>query len=392
MQLKINKSLKEKKICFIFKAGRATKNEKNKAFPTEFFYGYCELKKRGYNVSYLEDVEIGMAWPLCIWARWIHKLTPVLFHLPFGVALNCVFTGGFRELNRYDICIATTNTNGLALALLKAVGVLKPKIYFITMGLVSQTLSPVVVQAYRFVLTHCRLISLSKEETRFLNRKLNRKDIRHVPFGVDVKFWSSSNGSHARNYVLAIGNDMARDWMTLVRAWRPDFPVLKIVTNLPVPRHPSNVEVISGDWRLQTLTDEAVRDLYRGARFVVVPLMQTMQPSGQSVCLQAMSCGRPVVLSDIEGLWDRNLMRDGETVLLTPPGDADALAEKVRLLLSDQVLAGRLARFGRAVIEKHLNVEIMAQSLLKLIDQLQDCDSAPHSDEKWSDTCRTELS
>jgi len=367
MKLEINESLKEKKICFIFKAGRATKNEQNRVFPTEFFYGYCELKKRGYKVIYLEDIEIGMAWPLCIWTRWIHKLTPALFHLPFGVALNCVFTGGFRELNRYDICIATTNTNGLALALLKAAGVLKSKLYFITMGLVSQSLSSVVVQAYRFVLTHCRLISLSKEETRFLNRKLNRKDICHVPFGVDVKFWSLSNGSHARNYVLAIGNDMARDWMTLVQAWRPDFPVLKIVTNLPVPRHPSNVEVISGDWRLKTLTDEAVRDLYRGARFVVVPLRQTVQPSGQSVCLQAMSCGKPVILSDIEGLWDRNLMRDGETVLLTPPGDAVSLAEKVQLLLSDRVLADRLGVLGRSVVEKHLNADTMAEELLKII-------------------------
>ena len=384
MRLKKNKGLKEKKICFIFKAGRATKIERNKVFPTEFFYGYCELKKRGYNVSYLEDIKIGMAWPLCIWARWIHKLTPVLFHLPFGVAFNCVFLGGFRELNRYDICIATTNTNGLALALLKAVGLLKPKLIFITMGLVSQSLSSVVVQAYRYVLAHCRLISLSKEETRFLNRKLNRKDICHVTFGVDLKFWSSSNGSHSRDYILAIGNDMARDWMTLVRAWRPDFPVLKIVTNLPVPRHPSNVEVISGDWRHKTLTDETVRELYRGSRFVVIPLRQTVQPSGQSVCLQAMACGRPVIISNIQGLWDRNLMRDGETVLLIPPGDADALAEKVGHLISDRVLADRLEVLGRSVVEKHMNTVTMAAELLKIIntEQYKNCAAAERTEYK----------
>ena len=392
MQLEINESSKEKKICFIFKAGRATKNKQNRVFPTEFFYGYCELKKRGYKVIYLEDIEIGMAWPLSIWTRWIHKLTPVLFHLPFGVALNCVFTGGFRELNRYDICIATTNTNGLALALLKAVGVLKSKLYFISMGLVSQSLSSVVVQAYRFVLTHCRLIALSKEETRFLNRKLNRKDICHVPFGVDFKFWSQSTESHASDYVLAIGNDMARDWITLVQAWKPDFPKLIIVTSLIVPQHGANIEVIRGDWRSCILSDEKIRRLYWGSKFVVIPLHDTIQPSGQSVCLQAMACGKPVILSDIKGIWDRNLMRNGETVLLTPPGDADALADKVRLLLSDQVLADRLARFGRTVIEKHLNIETMAQSILKLIDQLQDCDSATHSEENWRDTCRTGLS
>jgi len=54
-------------------------------------------------------------------------------------------------------------------------------------------------------------------------------------------------------------------------------------------------------------------------------------------------------------------------VLLTPPGDAVALAKKVQLLLSDRVLAERLARLGRSVVEKHLNVDIMARQILELI-------------------------
>jgi len=389
---KVNGTLKQKKICFIYKAGRKSKNKKTKNFPTEFYYGYYELQKKGYNVSYLEDIEIGMAWPLRFWARWIHKLTPILFHLPFGVALHSVFSDGLRKLNCYDICIATTNTNGLALALLKAAGILKPKLFFISMGLVSQSLSPVVVNAYRIILNRCHLISLSKEETQFLQRKLNRKNIFHVPFGVDVKFWSPSIPNYAREYVLAIGNDMARDWMTLVRAWRADFPLLKIVTNLPVPSHPSNVEVISGDWRRKTLADEAVRDLYQGARFVVVPLRQTVQPSGQSVSLQAMACGRPVILSDIQGIWDRNLMRDGATVLLTPPGDVDTLANKVELLLSDRVLEDRLASLGRAMIEKNLNVDAMAEKILSLFHLLESRDSDHCPQENGRDSLREGLS
>jgi len=160
---------------------------------------------------------------------------------------------------------------------------------------------------------------------------------------------------------------MARDWITLVHAWKPDFPKLIIVTSLIVPQYGANIEVIRGDWRSCLLSDERIRELYWGSRFVVIPLHETIQPAGQSVCLQAMACGKPVIISDIGGIWDRNFIRDGETVLLTPPGDAVALAEKVQLLLSDRVLAERLARLGRAVIEKHLNVDIMAMQILNLI-------------------------
>jgi glycosyltransferase involved in cell wall biosynthesis len=54
-----------------------------------------------------------------------------------------------------------------------------------------------------------------------------------------------------------------------------------------------------------------------------------------------MAAGRPLVASDLPS--SREVMRDGETALLVPPGDPAALAAALRRLLEDRALAGRLA-------------------------------------------------
>ena len=166
---------------------------------------------------------------------------------------------------------------------------------------------------------------------------------------------------------MSIGNDRHRDYATLVRAWRPDFPELRIVTRLPVAAHlPANVKVMVGDWRTQRLSDSTLRDLVRGSRFVVVPVRDTLQPSGQSACLQAMACGKAVVLSDIAGLWDRGLMRDGENCILVPPGDAEGLGRTVQELIDNPVRAQAIGRAARRTVEEHLNVDAMAQAIHEL--------------------------
>jgi glycosyltransferase involved in cell wall biosynthesis len=54
-----------------------------------------------------------------------------------------------------------------------------------------------------------------------------------------------------------------------------------------------------------------------------------------------MAAGRPIVASDLPS--SREVLRDGESALLVPPGDATALAAAVRRVLSDRELAARLA-------------------------------------------------
>ena len=39
----------------------------------------------------------------------------------------------------------------------------------------------------------------------------------------------------------------------------------------------------------------------------IIPLKNSIQPSGQSVALQSMACGTPVVITETFGFWDKKL-------------------------------------------------------------------------------------
>jgi glycosyltransferase involved in cell wall biosynthesis len=64
------------------------------------------------------------------------------------------------------------------------------------------------------------------------------------------------------------------------------------------------------------------------------------------VALEAMDRARPVIAASIGGLED--LVRDGETGLLVPAGEAEPLAEAMLALASDPARAAALGRGARA--------------------------------------------
>jgi glycosyltransferase involved in cell wall biosynthesis len=67
------------------------------------------------------------------------------------------------------------------------------------------------------------------------------------------------------------------------------------------------------------------------------------------VVVEALLRGRPVVGTRGGGIED--LVHDGENGLLVPPGDAQALAAALRRVLTDRVLAERLAAAARPSVE-----------------------------------------
>ncbi|HET7458547.1 MAG TPA: glycosyltransferase [Gemmatimonadaceae bacterium] len=81
---------------------------------------------------------------------------------------------------------------------------------------------------------------------------------------------------------------------------------------------------------------------------VVVHTSTAPEPFGR-VLVEGMLAGRPVIATAAGGALE--IVRDGETGLLVPPGDADALADAVASLLANP---GAMARMGGAGRERAL--------------------------------------
>ncbi len=189
-------------------------------------------------------------------------------------------------------------------------------------------------------------------------------------FGVDTRFWCPDTTAPEEQVVFSVGSDPKRDYATLINA-DVAAPV-RILTRLPVAVPPGrgDVEIIRGSYHGSPVTDLVLRDMYRRAQIVAVPLLDVWQPTGCSVTLQAMACGRPVILSDFRGLWDREVLRDGENCLLVPPGDPAALAAAANRLRSDSSLRHHLGAAARRTAESHFALDRMNQDIIALAGRL----------------------
>jgi len=353
------------RIAYIYHTGRLSriKAVRDSKMPTDFFYGAVELQRRGDEIGYFE---IDLTKPPGIFGG-LFNLAAAQGMLPEkldGAAISQTFSA-LERIRGYDCVVATTSAVAFAWAFWKVVGFACPPIVAIHCGLFNNPYSWLKKGLTRFFLKKMVTVLFGESETAGARRLSPQADIRVVQFGVDVNFWfpGESGGTH-RQYILAVGNDGRRDYETLIEAAKGMDCPCRILTRMKLPEPlPPNVEHIQGGWHTGGITDAELRELYRNAACVVVPLIESEQPSGQSVTLQAMACGTPVVLTETKGLWSREMMKHDDNVLFVPPGDAEAMKSAVNRIVHDASLANYLRMNALRTIQCSGNISSFAQGV-----------------------------
>lgn len=107
---------------------------------------------------------------------------------------------------------------------------------------------------------------------------------------------------------------------------------------------------------------ETISRLYAGASVVAVPSI--IGPAGRTegipnVAIEGLAFQRPVIATDLSGIPE--LIRNRETGLLIEPGSAEALGRAIEEIHADPDAAFRMARRGRALVEREFSLAVNAR-------------------------------
>lgn len=92
------------------------------------------------------------------------------------------------------------------------------------------------------------------------------------------------------------------------------------------------------------------------------------EPFGRAL-VEAMSAGKPVIAADDAG--PREIIENGVSGLLVPPGDEEAIAAAVEQVMADSGLAARLGQAARMRVERQFDARECAARIQELYDDLR---------------------
>lgn len=196
--------------------------------------------------------------------------------------------------------------------------------------------------------------------------QVDPRKIRSIYFGVDTDFWVPSEQTRPghRSFVLAIGNDLNRDYSTLIRAI-PDEIALKIITQQKLGNEElwqkPNIEILN-----QWLSNREVRALYQQATFVVIPVKKVSSEStGLSTILQAMACGTPVLTAD--GRTIRELFEDSEACMFYEAENERSLRSNIIGLWENKDKSAQIGSHGLDLVRRTYSSQQLAGRLSDVI-------------------------
>ena len=367
-----------KNVTYVFSGKRKKIIESNNIQAKEFFYGALDFDKSEYQLKIIEFSNSQNLFHKFL--KIVDRVVSKLFSIPFSSSKLCRFEN-FKTLLKTDQLILINE--GVAFSILPLLILIKPfkkiKVSVFVMGLYSKKLN-----YQKLNIVHNALIKflvLYLDNVFFLGvgefnkaKKFHRKSKKlfFFPFSVDTNFWHYNNEPNFENNskILFVGNDGNRNANLLIEIAKmiPQYQ-FTFVSKIPELQdlELENVEVLNGSWGDESIDDIRLRKIYMEACLVIIPLKESSQPSGQSVALQAMSMGLPVLISDTEGFWDEMYLKDGKNIFLISPNTQDEWVNKIKYLINNKLSLKEVSFEAKKVVKNNFNLSVFHETLMRII-------------------------
>ncbi len=365
-------------ITYVFIKSRKEAFEKKMYQARDFYYGCTSFDDKNINLQIIEfynEKEIKK-----IFLKLDYYLSK-LFSLPLYFSRTLSFSNFKILKNSSKIVLVSESTGFSVLPMIFIIKLFKKtKISLFVMGLYSKKLN-----YSHLKLIHNFLIKLlvSKVDNVFFLGKAeleiakkmhkNIEKLHYFPFCIDTEFWQCENykfNSRDKKDILFVGNDGNRDYELLknIAKSMPEYNFQLITKyfdseNLDF----DNVRIISGEWGNSDLNDKELRKIYCNSRLTIIPLKESTQPSGQSVALQSISTGTPVLITKTEGFWDYDTYEDGKHILFVEDNTVTVWVEKIKNAYNDLEMLKKVSYESREKIKDNFDIKNFNYLLKSLI-------------------------
>jgi glycosyltransferase involved in cell wall biosynthesis len=187
-----------------------------------------------------------------------------------------------------------------------------------------------------------------------------------IYYNVNEIFFSQTAEYNENGYILSVGDDISRDFQTVVDAterienqlvikskWRPVNPVSRVTP----------VKYIS-----DRLSDVDFRRLYENSNIVIISLFMVHSAGGITSLFEAMAMGKAIIISESSLTVD--FVENETNCLVVPPQDVNALENAIRRLINSKELQMYLGKNARCTIDSKFSSKDLANRIVSSIDQI----------------------
>ncbi len=369
-----------KTVTYIFAKGRKKNFLSNNIQAQEFYYGLTKFNKSEFELKVIElNENLNL---VTKGISFIDKIFNKFLSLPLNSS-KLLSIKNLKAIFNSDYLFLVNETIGLsALPLLIVVKIFKKiDISLFVMGLYSKeirfkSLTRIhnsIIKTLVFFVDKVFILGKGEYETaKTIHKKTNK--LIFSPFCIDENFWINDGNFYPsnNNQIIFVGNDGNRDYEMVASIAKKlkDINFVFVTTNAKLNKlNFDNLKIINGHWNSSKFSDSDLLNEYKKSRLTILPIKETTQPSGQSVALQSMALGVPVLINRTKGFWDYEKFYHNENIFFVENSTLESWTDSILYLYNNDDLINSVGKKSSTLVHKEYNLEVFFNKLITFVSK-----------------------